>query len=53
MKGMNEERLREIDSAYTSLRKKGMSPSDVQSFLRETFKATDEEIASFFAKESV
>ncbi len=53
MEGMNEERLREIDSAYTSLRKKGMSPSDVQSFLRETFKATDEEIASLFAKESV
>jgi hypothetical protein len=30
-----------------------MSPSDVQSFLRETFKTTDEEIASLFAKESV
>lgn len=53
LEGMNEERLRSLDSVYTSLRKKGMSPSDVQSFLRETFKATDEEIASLFAKESV
>ena len=44
MEGMNEERLREIDSAYTSLRKKGMSPSDMHSVMREAFRATDEEI---------
>ena len=44
LEGMNEERLRSLDSVYTSLRKKGMSPSDVQSVLREAFRATDEEI---------
>jgi len=42
--GENKERLRSLDSVYTSLRKKGMSPSDVQSVLREAFRATDEEI---------
>ena len=42
--GETKERLRNLDSVYTSLRKKGMSPSDVQSVLREAFRATDEEI---------
>lgn len=50
--GGYEERLRNLDSVYTSLRKKGMSPSDIQSVLREAFRAADEEIASLSAKES-
>ena len=53
MEGINEERLRNLDSVYSLLKQEGRSASEIQSFLRKAFKTTDEEIASLSAKENV